>query len=158
MTRRAQLEAALPPGAQAFLSKQIDPADAWLAWKNRLTIGQAHSRARNFARQLGSSWPDCLPSSSLMDPAEITEIQHLCGLHGLSPLEILEAVEAAETALAAPDAAPRLAQADAQEVDTRELGKACNITRRRAQQIKKSMVDLAARQLPLFTHVEWGVE
>lgn len=150
MIPRVRLEAALSPVAQAFLSKFIDPAEAWLAEHDGLTPAQARSRARNAARSLGKSWPDHLPPSALIDPAEALEIQQKCGLYGLSPLEILEAVEQAEMALGGPAAALRLAAADVRDVDTQAMSAACGITRRRAQQIKRERVDLAERQFSLF--------
>lgn len=149
-----RLVAALGPVAKSFLSRHIDPADAWLAAAEGLLHKQARSRARNAARSLGSSWPDRLSPDRLLDPAEMLETQHLCGLHAISPPELLEAVEAADGALNAADAAQRLAQADAREVDSRALAAVLGITQRRAQQIKAQRVDLAERQMPLFGNEE----
>lgn len=158
MIPRATLESALPAQARKYLGKYIDPADAFLFWSEGLTPQQARSRARNSARSLGSSWPDHLPAHAIIKHEEAFEVQQQCGLHGVSPLEILEAVEAAEMALGGQDAALRLAAAAAREVDARAHSLACGITQRRAQQIKKSRVDLAALQIPLFDCKEEGEE
>lgn len=145
-----RLVAALPPVARSYLSKHIDPADAWIASAEGLFKKQARSRARNAARSLGSSWPDRLPGTALIDPSEVAEIRHSCGLHALAPDEILEGLEAVAAALARKDAASLLAQASAREIDTAQLADVSKITQRRAQQIKARRVVLATAQMPLF--------
>ncbi|MGE0069139.1 MAG: hypothetical protein AB7S67_02815 [Thiomonas sp.] len=143
--------AALGPVARSYLSKYIDPADAWLAEQEGLFHKQARSRARNAARCLGGSWPDRLPAGALIDPAEAAETQHSCGFHALAPDQILEALEAGIAALGGADGARMLAQADAREVDTRALADMSGLTQRRARQIKSLRVARAAVQMPLFT-------
>lgn len=146
-----RLVAALGPVARSYLSKYVDPADAWLAAQDGLFTKQARSRARNAARSLGSSWPDRLPVSTLIDPSDLLETQQECGFHALAPDAILEAVEAGIAALGGADAARLLAQADACEVDTRALADMSRLTQRRARQIKARRVALAECQMPLFT-------
>lgn len=146
-----RLVAALPPVARSYLSKHIDPADAWIASAEGLLKKQARSRARNAARSLGSSWPDRLPGTALIDPSEVAEIQASCGLHAIPPDEILEAIEVAGAVLAREGAAWMLAQVDVEEIDTALLADVSKITRRRAQQLKSKRLALAqAGQLSLL--------
>lgn len=141
----AAIRAALPPEARKYLSRYIDPAEAFISLRDGLTQKQARSRARNLARPLGSSWPDRAPVVSLQD----------LDLHGENqggPLEILLAREAASAALTAPAAARRLAVCEAGEIDTAQLADMFKITQRRAQQIKAKKIDEAeaGRQGVLF--------
>lgn len=146
----ARLVAALPPAASQYLSKYIDPGDAYIAACEGLFTKQARSRARNARRSMGSSWPDRLPAGVLIDPEEWHEIQHSHGFHALDPLEILLAAEAAAEALAAPGAAGRLTQADIHETDTSAMSDVFKITQRRAQQIKAQREVQAGAQMVLF--------
>ncbi|MCE1162416.1 MAG: hypothetical protein LWW81_15790 [Rhodocyclales bacterium] len=149
MISRATLIAALPPAARAMCDdKYIDPAAAFIAWSEGLTMEEARSRARNAARSFGSSWPDHTPA---LDVHDLREIKHSWGVHVADGLAELEAIEAAASALAAPDAGMRLRLADLREADTASMANEFKLTLRRAQQLKQAAV--AAReagQLDLF--------
>lgn len=147
-THSARLAAALPPQAALYLSQYIDPADAFIAFCDGLTVKQAHSRARNLARRFGSSWPDRLPARA--------ECLDLPAVWAADPAAILEAREALEEALDNPNCLMEFAQADAREISTRELATASGITQRRARQIKSLRVARAAVQMVLFAGDEEG--
>uniref|UniRef100_D5X4Y6 ATPase central domain-containing protein n=1 Tax=Thiomonas intermedia (strain K12) TaxID=75379 RepID=D5X4Y6_THIK1 len=140
----AALIAALPPAARPYIAAGLDPAAAYIALHDGLTVRQARSRARNDARSLGASWPDRLPAAALADAPDLEN------LPAADPLEMQQAVDAALAALAAPGAAAALHRADLAECDTAAHAAACGITQRRAQQIRREHLDLAERQMPLF--------
>ncbi len=158
MTRARMLEA-LPPSARAMVDlKYIDPADAYIAHATGKTEEQARSRARNAARPLGSSWPDRLAKSALVDVKDWRETQHLCGLLGTDPALLVEAEEAAAAALDDPEAHQELALADLREADARDMADVFRITQSRAQKIKKERVDLTEMQRGFDFDFEGGEE
>lgn len=149
MTPRT-LAAALPPKAARYLSRYIDPAAAFLAYHDGLTVGQAHSRARNAARSLGTSWPDRMAAGDLIDPIELLECLQECGLYGADPSEILEDCERVQAWIDAADAPQRLLLADWRDADTRALADVLHVTQRRAQQIVKRALEQGGAQGDLF--------
>lgn len=147
-----RLSAALPPPARAiFLEAEgrLDPAEAYLASADDLSLDQARSRARNARRGFGRSWPDSYQFCSIDDPEVQRLVDH--SLTGSDPLALLLAAEAAADALAAPDAAERLAAADVADLDTAAAALAWGVTRRRAQQLRSQRLAAArAGQLDLL--------
>ncbi|HPA06189.1 MAG TPA: hypothetical protein PLB67_17290 [Candidatus Hydrogenedentes bacterium] len=143
-----QLAAALPEEARAIYFEArgwLDAADAFLAARDGLTPDQARSRARNAARNLGASWPDRYEYHSI-DDREVRSVADR-SFFGSDPGLIFEARQSAELALAARDAARRLAEADLAdlgELDTADLAARRGITRRRAQQIRRAAILAAA--------------
>ena len=147
MTPRAALIAALPREAQSMCQNgYIDPADAFISWASGLTPAQAASRARNARRRMGTSWPD----RCAVDDIDLEGVSSESSISFSDPIAILLAKEAAESALAAPDAALRLRQADLTDADTAKLADVFRFTQRRAQQIKSAALAAAADQLELF--------
>ncbi len=149
MTPRA-LAAALPAGADTYLSRYIDAADAFLAHADGLTVEQAHSRTRNARRPLGTSWPDRMAAGALCDHDELLESLQLCGLYDADPREIIEVCERVQARLEAADAPQRLLAADWRDADTATLAEMFGVTQRRAQQIKNEGIDRTGRQGDLF--------
>lgn len=134
-----KLVSALPENARAIYFEArgwLDPADAFIAAADGLTPAQARSRARNGARNLGASWPDRYEYHSIDEP----EVRFVAdrSFFGSDPALICQARQSAELALAARDAARRLAEADLDEQDTAALAARRGITRRRAQQIRRA--------------------
>lgn len=145
-----QLAAALPEEARAIYFEArgwLDAADAFLSAADGLTPAQARSRARNTARNLGASWPERYEYNSIDDPEARSVADR--SLFGSDPALLYEAREAAALALAARNAALRLAQADLDELDTASLAARLRVTRRRAQQILRA-ARLAAEQESLL--------
>jgi hypothetical protein len=147
---------ALSPAARAMVDfKYIDPAEAFLAEHDGLTVKKARQRARNAARSLGSSWPGTLAATARIDPEDPEETQQNRGLYGLGPLEMLAALDAVAEAI---DAAQedktraRLIAAALREAETRQIADVFHVTQRRAQQIKKKQVEDAidSQQFALF--------
>lgn len=140
-----QLVAALPENARAIYFESrgwLDAADAFIAAADGLTPARARSRARNAARNLGASWPDRYEYHSI-DDREVRSVADR-SFFGSDPGLIFEARQSAELALAARDAARRLAEADLGELDTADLAARRGITRRRAQQIRRAAILAAA--------------
>lgn len=155
MTPRARMLEALSPAARAMVGEYIDPAEAWLAEHDGLTLKKARELARNAERSLGSSWPDTLLAHARIDPEDPEETQQNRGLYGLDPLEMLAALEAVGAAIDAAQAdetRARLAAAALREADTREMADVFGVTQRRAQQIKKKQIADAidSQQFMLF--------
>lgn len=125
------IAAALLAGACKYLSKYIGPAAVFLAWRDGVTIRQAHSRSPNSARSMGYSWPHRTPSAALQAPDFSDEWQG-------EPLEILIARESTT------------ATADAAEVETHALNGVCRVTQHRARQIAAQSRAVSAVQMPLF--------
>lgn len=151
------LAAALPPQAAKYLSRYIDPADAFIAACDGLSVRRAHSLARNAARSFGPSWPDRFPSPPPNhDPdgtdaaAAALENVQTHSLRQVDPLGILCAIETAIEALEAPGAGARMRQADLDEIDTAAMADMFGMTQRRAQQIKKAQIEMAGVQGDLF--------
>lgn len=142
---RAALIQALPPGAQALAAAaRLDAADALIAFHDGLTPSQAASRARNARRSFGQSWPDRAPLVDL-------QWVDFDGVLEADPLDHLLAEEAVAEALSRPDAARRLWLDDLQAADTSSMADVFNLTRRRAQQIKKAALQATeAGQADLF--------
>lgn len=146
-----QLVAALPENARAIYFESrgwLDAADAFIASVDGLTPRQARSRARNTARNLGASWPERYEYHSIDDPEARSVADR--SLFGSDPALLYEAREAAALALAARDAARRLAEADLAEQDTAALAARRGVTRRRAQQIRRAARLAAAGQESLL--------
>lgn len=134
-----QLAAALPENARAIYFEArgwLDAADAFLSAADGLTPAQARSRARNAARNLGASWPDRYEYHSVDDP-EVRSVADR-SFFGSDPALVCEAREAAALALAARDAARRLARADLAELSTAAVAASLRVTRRRAQQLVRA--------------------
>ena len=132
----ARLAAALPPEAQQLHRDArgwLDAADAFIAAVEGLTAAQACSRARNVERW-GNHWPD---RPAFADPTTTSTAD--------DPLAVIEAAEAVAAALRAADAQPRLARAEADEIDTQQLARQLRVTRRRAQQLRSEAIELARR-------------
>jgi hypothetical protein len=142
------MAAALPGGAAKYLSEYIDPADAFIAWHDGLTVKQAHSKVRNAARSFGASWPDRLPMR-----ADCPDLQ---AQWAADPLDVLCAIQAAEDALGADGAGDALHAASIAEADTRHMADMFGLTQRRAQQIKKQQIEIARRQRDLFSDDDQG--
>ncbi|MDD4886978.1 MAG: hypothetical protein PHO64_08650 [Thiomonas sp.] len=157
MIARRHLAAALPPQAAKYLSRYIDPADAFIAACDGLSVRRAHSLARNAARSFGPSWPDRFPSPlPNHDPdgedaaQQALENVQSHSLRQVDPAELLCAIEEAIAALEAPGAGARMRQADLDEIDTQAMSEMFGMTQRRAQQIKKAQCEQAQVQGDLF--------
>jgi hypothetical protein len=144
------MAAVLPVRAAAYLSRYIDPADAFLAHHDGLTVEQAHSHARNAARPLGTSWPDRIQTGDLVDPDDLLESLQACGLYGADPREIIEVCERVQARLDAANAPQTLLAADWRDADPAALADLFRVTQRRAQQIVKKALEQGGAQGDLF--------